>query len=168
MGMAPGAGCEGGCRSRANLLGFRPRSVPIAQLHLTRSLMPRITINGKDLEFTKGQTILQVALDNEIEIPHYCYHPGLSIVANCRICLAEVWAPNSKTNQLEAIPKLLPTCQTPAGENQVVYTDSPKAIANQKAVMEYLLINHPVDCAVCDQAGECHLQDYSYQYGRSQ
>ncbi|MCI0364312.1 MAG: molybdopterin-dependent oxidoreductase [Phycisphaerales bacterium] len=130
--------------------------------------MPRITINGKDLEFTKGQTILQVALDNEIEIPHYCYHPGLSIVANCRICLAEVWAPNPKTNQLEAIPKLLPTCQTPAGEHQVVYTDSPKAIANQKAVMEYLLINHPVDCAVCDQAGECHLQDYSYQYGRSQ
>ena len=130
--------------------------------------MPKITINGKELEFQKGQTILQVALDNEIEIPHYCYHPGLSIVANCRICLAEVWVPNPKTGQLEAIPKLLPTCQTTCGENQVVYTDSPKAIANQKSVMEYLLINHPVDCAVCDQAGECHLQDYSYQYGRSQ
>jgi len=130
--------------------------------------MPKITINGKEIEFQKGQTILQVALDNEIEIPHYCYHPGLSIVANCRICLAEVWGPNPKTGQLEAIPKLLPTCQTTCGENQVVYTDSPKAIANQKSVMEYLLINHPVDCAVCDQAGECHLQDYSYQYGRSQ
>jgi NADH-quinone oxidoreductase subunit G len=128
--------------------------------------MPRITINGKAFEFEKGQTILQVALDNEIEIPHYCYHPGLSIVANCRICLGEVWAPNPKTGQLELIPKLLPTCQTPAGDGQVVYTDSPKAISNQKSVMEYLLINHPVDCAVCDQAGECHLQDYSYQYGR--
>jgi NADH-quinone oxidoreductase subunit G len=130
--------------------------------------MPRITINGKDLEFTKGQTILQVALANEMEIPHYCYHPGLSIVASCRICLAEVWSPNPRNNnQLEPIPKLLPTCQTPCGEGQVVYTDSPKSIANQKAVMEYLLINHPVDCPVCDQAGECHLQDYAYQYGRT-
>ncbi len=128
--------------------------------------MPKITINGRELEFSKGQTILQVALDNEIEIPHYCYHPGLSIVANCRICLAEVWGPNPKTGALEPIPKLLPTCQTTCGENQVVFTDSPKAIANQKSVMEYLLINHPVDCPVCDQAGECHLQDYSYQYGR--
>jgi NADH-quinone oxidoreductase subunit G len=130
--------------------------------------MPRITINGKELEFTKGQTILQAALDAEIEIPHYCYHPGLSIVASCRICLGEVWSPNPKNdNKLEPIPKLLPTCQTSCGEGQVVYTDSPKAIANQKAVMEYLLINHPVDCPVCDQAGECHLLDYAYQFGRT-
>lgn len=130
--------------------------------------MPTITINGKPVEFTKGQTILQAALDHEIEIPHYCYHPGLSIVASCRICLAEVWAPNPKTGKVEPGPKLMPTCQTSAAEGQVVYTDSPKAIANQKSVMEYLLINHPVDCPVCDQAGECHLQDYSYQFGRSQ
>jgi rhodanese-related sulfurtransferase len=89
------------------------------------------------------------------------------VVANCRICLAEVWAPNPRNeNKLEPIPKLLPTCQTPAGDGQVIYTDSPKAIANQKAVMEYLLINHPLDCPVCDQAGECYLQDYSYRYGR--
>jgi NADH-quinone oxidoreductase subunit G len=131
--------------------------------------MPQIIIDGKTLEFEPGQTILQVALDNDIEIPHCCYHPSLSIVASCRICLAEVWAPNPRNdNKLEPIPKLLPTCQTTAAEGQVVYTDSPKSIANQKAVMEYLLINHPVDCAICDQAGECHLQDYSYQYGRSQ
>jgi len=130
--------------------------------------MPQITINGETYDFEKGRTILQVALDHDVEIPHYCYHPGLSIPANCRICLAEVWAPNPRNdNRLEAIPKLLPTCQTAAGDGQVVYTDSPKAIANQKAVMEYLLINHPVDCPVCDQAGECYLQDYSYQYGRS-
>jgi NADH-quinone oxidoreductase subunit G len=131
--------------------------------------MPNITIDGRELKFEQGQTILQVALDHDIEIPHYCYHPGLTIVANCRICLAEVWAPNPRNdNKLEAIPKLLPTCQTPAGDGQVIYTDSPKAVANQKSVMEYLLINHPVDCPVCDQAGECHLQDYSYQYGRGQ
>ncbi len=129
--------------------------------------MPSITINGTRCEFEQGQMVLQVALDNEIEIPHYCYHPGLSIVANCRICLAEVWAPNPRNdNKLEPIPKLLPTCQILAGDGQEVHTDSPKAIANQRTVMEYLLINHPVDCPVCDQAGECYLQDYSYQYGR--
>ena len=131
--------------------------------------MPTITINGRVCEFQKGQVILQVALDNGIEIPHYCYHPGMSIVASCRICLVEVWAPNPRNdNRLEPIPKLLPACQTPAAEGQMIYSDSPKAIANQKAVMEYLLINHPVDCPVCDQAGECYLQDYSYQYGRGQ
>ncbi len=129
--------------------------------------MPNITINGRDCTFEQGQTILQIANANGIEIPQYCYHDGLSIVASCRICLAEVWAPNPRNdNKLEPIPKLLPTCQTTAGDGQVVYTDSPKAIANQKAVMEYLLINHPLDCPVCDQAGECHLQDYSYEYGR--
>lgn len=131
--------------------------------------MPTITINGREIEYEQGKMILQVALDNGIEIPHYCYHDGLSIVANCRICLAEVWAPNPRNDdKLEPIPKLLPTCQTPAGDGQVVYTNSPKSILNQKAVMEYLLINHPVDCPVCDQAGECHLQDYSYQFGRGQ
>jgi NADH-quinone oxidoreductase subunit G len=130
--------------------------------------MPRITIDGREYEFRKGQTILQVALENGHAIPYYCYHPGLSIVASCRICLAEVWVPNPRNNNaLEPIPKLMPTCQTPAAEGNVVYTASPKAIANQRAVMEYLLINHPVDCAVCDQAGECYLQDYSYQFGRS-
>jgi len=129
--------------------------------------MPTITIDGKECDFEQGQTILQIANAHGIEIPQYCYHDGLSIVASCRICLAEVWAPNPRNdNKLEAIPKLLPTCQTPAGDAQVVYTDSPKAIANQKAVMEYLLINHPLDCPVCDQAGECSLQDYSYEYGR--
>ena len=131
--------------------------------------MPTITINGTVHEFEQGQTILQIALANEVEIPHYCYHPGLSIVANCRICLGEVWAPNPRNdNALEAWPKLVPTCQQEASEGMVVYTNSPKATANQRQVMEFLLINHPVDCPVCDQAGECHLQDYSYQYGRGE
>ncbi len=129
--------------------------------------MPTITIDGKTCEFEQGQTILQIANANGVKIPQYCYHDGLSIVASCRICLAEVHAPNPRNdNKLEAIPKLLPTCQTPAGNDQIVYTTSPKSIANQKAVMEYLLINHPLDCPVCDQAGECDLQDYSYEYGR--
>jgi NADH-quinone oxidoreductase subunit G len=132
--------------------------------------MPKLTINGRELDYTPGQTILQVANaapGGGISIPQYCYHDGLSIVASCRICLAEVWAPNPRNNnKLESLGKLLPTCQTTCTEGMVVYTDSPKAIANQKAVMEYLLINHPLDCPVCDQAGECFLQDYSYEYGR--
>ena len=130
--------------------------------------MPSITINGKPADFEEGQSILEVALEQEQEIPHYCWHPGLSVVANCRICLAEVWAPNPRNDgKLEPMPKLMPTCQTPAQDGQVVYTDSPKAVANQRSVMELLLINHPVDCPVCDQAGECYLQDYAYRYGRA-
>lgn len=129
--------------------------------------MPTITINGKPCEFVPGQTVLQAAKANGIDIPHYCFHEGLSIVASCRICLAEVWAPNPRNdNKLEPIPKLLPTCQIQAQEGQHIYTDSPRAIANQKAEMEYLLIHHPLDCPVCDQAGECLLQDYSYEHGR--
>ena len=129
--------------------------------------MPSITIDGTVCEFEPGQTILQVANDHGVKIPQYCYHDSMSIVASCRICLAEVWAPNPRNdNALEPIPKLLPTCQTAAADGQVVYIDSEKATANQKAVMEYLLINHPLDCPVCDQAGECDLQDYSYDYGR--
>ena len=120
--------------------------------------MPKITVDGKTIEARDRQMILQACLDAGIAIPYYCYHPGLSIVASCRICLVEV----------EGIPKLVPACQTPVREGMVVYTKSSKAIANEKAVMEYLLINHPLDCPVCDQAGECLLQDYSYQYGRSQ
>ena len=76
--------------------------------------MPTITVNGCKVEFKPGQTILQASLDQEKEIPHYCYHPGLSVVASCRICLAEVWAPNPKTGKLEPFPKLVPTCQQPA------------------------------------------------------
>ncbi len=129
--------------------------------------MPKITINGQVCEFTPGQMILQVANSRGLAIPQYCYHDGLSIVASCRICLAEVWQPNPRNNgALEPIPKLVPTCQTACAEGMVVYTDSPKSIANQKAVMEYLLISHPLDCPVCDQSGECFLQDYSYEYGR--
>ncbi|MEZ6232563.1 MAG: 2Fe-2S iron-sulfur cluster-binding protein [Phycisphaerales bacterium] len=130
--------------------------------------MPSITINGTRCEFTPGQTILQVANAGRIDIPQYCYHDGLSIVASCRICLVEVHAPNPKSGKLEPFMggKLVPSCQQTASDGMVVYSNSPKAVANQKSVMEYLLINHPLDCPVCDQAGECFLQDYSYQYGR--
>ena len=131
--------------------------------------MPTITIDGKACAYEGKKMILQVALENGVTLPHYCSHPGLSIVASCRICLAEVAQPNPRNNNKpELVPKLLPTCQTPAVDGMEVYTQSPKSIANQKAVMEFLLINHPLDCPVCDQAGECYLQDYSYEYGRSE
>ncbi len=102
--------------------------------------------------------ILQACLDNKITLPQYCYHPGLSIPASCRICLVEV----------EGIPKLVPSCQTPVRDGMTVHTKTSKVVNNQKQVMEYLLVNHPLDCPVCDQAGECYLQDYSYEYGRSE
>ena len=131
--------------------------------------MPSIKVNGKVCEFEKGEKIIDVALRAGVEVPHYCYHPGLSVPAQCRICLAEIWAPNPRNdNKVEPLMggKLLPTCATDCTDGMEVYTDSPKSVANQKAVMEYLLINHPLDCPVCDQAGECTLQDYSYRYGR--
>ncbi len=131
--------------------------------------MPTITINGVECEFEKGQKVLEIANQNKVKIPYYCYHEGLSIPAQCRICLGEVWAPNPR-NEGKLEPqmggKLQPTCSLDAQDGMVVYTDNPKAVANQKAVMEYLLINHPLDCPVCDQAGECELQDYSFEYGR--
>lgn len=121
--------------------------------------MPKITVDGKTIECKDKQMILQAVMDaGGDHIPYYCYHQGLSIPASCRICLVEV----------EGVPKLVPSCQTPVRDGMVVHSRSTKAIANQKQVMEYLLINHPLDCPVCDQAGECGLQDYSYQYGRSQ
>jgi len=116
--------------------------------------MPKITIDGREVEFTKGQTIIQAALNAGIEIAHFCYHPGLSVAGNCRICLV----------QIENMPKLQIACATPASEGMIVNTKSEKTIHAQNAVMEFLLINHPLDCPICDEAGECKLQDYSYQY----
>ena len=132
--------------------------------------MPTITIDGRELPFEKGQTILQVALDHEIEIPHYCYPPGtLDPRQLPHLPRGGVGAQSAQRQQARADPEAaahLPDAVPVRARS--CYTDSPKAVANQKAVMEYLLINHPVDCPVCDQAGECHLQDYSYQYGRGE
>lgn len=117
--------------------------------------MPTFTIDGRAIEVPPGTTVLEAALANGIEIPHYCYHPGLSIAGNCRICLVEV----------EKSPKPVIACNTPVSEGMVVRTASEKVTAWRNAVMEFLLINHPLDCPICDQAGECKLQDYSYRFG---
>src|SRR3954465_6058203 len=131
--------------------------------------MPTMTIDGKTATWDGKKMILQGAQENGIEIPSYCYHPGLSIVASCRICLGEIESPDPKDPaKLVKVPKLVPFCQTPASEGMKATITSPKSRDNQKAVMEFLLINHPLDCPVCDQAGECYLQDYSYKYGRAE
>ncbi len=131
--------------------------------------MPTMDVDGKKIAWEGKKMILQACLDAGTEIPSYCYHQGLSIVASCRICLVEIESPDPKDPaKLVKVPKLVPSCQTPAVDGMKVHSASPKALANQKAVMEFLLLNHPLDCPVCDQAGECGLQDYSYQYGRSE
>lgn len=116
--------------------------------------MPKINIDGKELEFKQGQTIIEAARENGIEIPHFCWHPKLSVSGNCRVCLVEV----------EKMPKLVIACATIAAEGMVVHTASDKALAARNAVMEFILINHPLDCPICDEAGECKLQDYAYQH----
>jgi NADH-quinone oxidoreductase subunit G len=110
----------------------------------------KLTIDGKEIVTTKGKTVIEAAADIGIAIPHYCYHPKLSIAGNCRMCLIEI----------EKMPKLQIACNTQAAEGMSVLTQSPKVLAIRKAVMEFLLVNHPLDCPICDQAGECWLQDY--------
>ncbi|MCK6456538.1 MAG: 2Fe-2S iron-sulfur cluster-binding protein [Phycisphaerae bacterium] len=127
--------------------------------------MPKITIDGKLIECRDGIPVLQAALQAGWDIPHYCYHPGLSIVASCRLCLMEMKMPDPKTKELAWSPRLLPSCQTPVRDGMEVRFDSDKIRDNQRQCMEYFLLNHPLDCPVCDQAGECYLQDYSYKFG---
>lgn len=116
--------------------------------------MPKLTIDNQEIDFKPGQTIIEAARQAAIDIPHFCWHPALSVSGNCRICLVEV----------EKMPKLVIACSTPATEGMVVHTKSEKTIHGQNAVMEFLLINHPLDCPICDEAGECKLQDYAYKY----
>ncbi|MCP5137192.1 MAG: NADH-quinone oxidoreductase subunit G [Gammaproteobacteria bacterium] len=115
-----------------------------------------ITINGKTCEAKRGEMLIQVADREGIPIPRFCYHEKLPIAANCRMCLVDV----------ERAPKPLPACATPVMDGMIVRTQSERALNAQKAVMEFLLINHPLDCPICDQGGECELQDVALGYGR--
>ena len=117
--------------------------------------MPKLTIDGRPVEVPKGTTIIQAARDIGIEVPHYCWHPGLSVAGNCRVCLVEI----------EGQGPLQIACNTQCADNMVVRTTSEKARRGQEDVMELLLINHPLDCPICDQAGECKLQEYSFRLG---
>jgi len=129
--------------------------------------MPTITIDGTKVECRDGVPVLQAALEAGLEVPHYCYHPGLSIVASCRLCLMEMKMPHPQTKEMDWAPRLFPSCQTPVKEGMEVRFNSPGVQGNQKHVMEYYLVNHPLDCPVCDKAGECYLQDYSERFGNA-
>jgi NADH-quinone oxidoreductase subunit G len=118
--------------------------------------MPRVEIDGRKVEVPDGTTIIQAAERLGVEVPHYCWHPGLSVSGNCRMCLVEI----------EKVPKLQIACSTRVTDGMVVHTTSDKTKTAQKAVLEFLLINHPIDCPVCDQAGECKLQEYYMDYDR--
>ncbi len=118
--------------------------------------MIKLTIDGQEVEVEPGTTILEAARTLGTEVPHYCYHQDIGIDGNCRICLVEV---NGNTD------KLTISCKQPCGEGMDVKTESDAVVKARKGVMEFLLINHPLDCTICDQAGECPLQDYSYHYG---
>jgi NADH-quinone oxidoreductase subunit G len=122
--------------------------------------MPNITIDGVEYEVPEGRTILQALDDigvlmNGVDIPHYCWHPKLSIDGSCRLCQVEV----------EGIPKLQIACDTPVKDGMVIHTKNERVLRARQGVMELLLVNHPLDCPICDQAGECKLQDYAYEYG---
>ncbi len=119
--------------------------------------MVNIEIDGKQVSVPKGSTIMDGAKQIGVYIPHFCYHKKLSIAANCRMCLVQV----------EKAPKPLPACATPVMDGMKVFTHSQQAITAQKGVMEFLLINHPLDCPICDQGGECQLQDLAVGYGAS-
>src|SRR5262245_4357005 len=117
---------------------------------------PTVTIDGRALPFRPGQTVIQVAHENGIEVPHYCYHAGPSIAGNCRICMVEVVG--SQKPQI--------ACKMACADGLKVSTTSDLAKQAQAGTMEMLLVNHPLDCPICDQAGECHLQEYSFAFGQ--
>ncbi len=117
-----------------------------------------LTIDGRQLTVQKGRTVLQAAIENGIQIPYYCYHPGISIDGSCRVCIVKI----------EKMPKLQTSCSTLCADGMIVYTQTPEVIAARAGVFEFLLINHPLDCPVCDKGGECPLQDFSYTFGPDQ
>lgn len=117
--------------------------------------MPKLTVDGREIEVAPGTTVLQAALSMGIEIPHYCWHPGLSVSGNCRMCLVEI----------EKAPKLQIACATQAADGMVVRTDTERVRSARAAMVEFFLIHHPLDCPICDQAGECRLQEYAVEHG---
>ena len=123
--------------------------------------MPVFEMDGKPVEFEPGEKVLSAAMRAGIKIPHYCYHPGMSVVATCRMCMVDV----IDMGNGRPAPKLQTSCSMDAVEGMKVETKNEKVQEARELVMEYLLINHPLDCPICDQSGECVLQDYSFEYG---
>ena len=117
-----------------------------------------LTIDGRQVTVEKGKTVLQAAIESGISVPYYCYHPGIGIDGSCRVCIVKI----------EKMPKLQTSCSTACAEGMVVSTRTPDVVEARAGVFEFLLVNHPLDCPVCDKGGECPLQDFSYQFGPDQ
>ena len=117
--------------------------------------MAKVTIDGIEVEVQDGINVIEAAKAADVHVPHFCYHPSLSIVGQCRMCLVEV----------EGMPKLQAGCATPVKDGMKIAVWNDKVDKARKGQMEFLLINHPLDCPICDKAGECPLQDYSFNYG---
>jgi NADH-quinone oxidoreductase subunit G len=132
--------------------------------------MASVIVDNKEVPLGDGERIngIQAAARAGIEVPHYCWHAGLSVVASCRMCLVEVGKKDDKTGKVAMQPRLVPACQTPATDGTVFVTNSEKVAAARAMVEEDLLLRHPVDCPICDKAGECSLQDYHFEYGREE
>src|SRR3954465_4451589 len=125
--------------------------------------MPTVIVNDKPVEIGASEKLncIQAAQKAGVEIPTYCYHPSLTVVASCRMCLVEV-GDRKPDGTVAMQPKVVPGCQTPAKNGTLIVTNSPRAKDAQARTLEGLLLNHPLDCPVCDKAGECTLQDYSF------
>lgn len=141
--------------------------------------MPQIFIDGKKIETKAGKTIIEAAYENGMQVPHFCWHPELSVAGNCRMCLVEVGSPKRSADGsveldennnpvISYIPKLQIACGTPVSDGMYVNVNNAKVIEAQEAVMEFLLINHPLDCPICDEAGECKLQDYAFNHSNGE
>ena len=117
--------------------------------------MPKLTVNGVEVEVENGATVLHACEEAGVEVPRFCYHDRLSIAGNCRMCLVD----------MERAPKPVASCAMPAGDGMVIRTDTDRVKKAREGVMEFLLINHPLDCPICDQGGECDLQDQAMGYG---
>jgi NADH-quinone oxidoreductase subunit G len=132
--------------------------------------MATVIIDGTEIQIGDQERLngIQAAERAGIEIPHYCWHAGLSVVASCRMCLVQTGSRNPQTGQIQVLPKLVPACQTPAKDGTVFVTNSPEVKHARAFVEEGLLLDHPIDCPICDKAGECRLQDYHFQHGQPQ
>jgi NADH-quinone oxidoreductase subunit G len=139
--------------------------------------MPQIIIDGRIIEAAPGKTIIEAALDNGITIPHFCWHPALTVAGNCRMCLVNVGSHKKDTDGslmysddgapvVNWFPKMQIACATPVSDGMIVDTSSEKTEGAQNAVMEFLLINHPLDCPICDEAGQCKLQEYAFMHSK--
>jgi NADH-quinone oxidoreductase subunit G len=132
--------------------------------------MPTVIVDGKEIEIGADERLncIEAARRAGKEIPHYCWHPGLSVVASCRMCLIETGQRDPATGKISMVPKLVPGCQTPVKDGTVIVTESQLVKDSRARVEEALLIDHPIDCPICDKAGECLLQDYHFQHGQAE